>query len=73
MEIGASMMAEHVLTCPTGTPVTEATSVVAETIIECLPACQAQCETFIHYPVMGVKNSLTDNTAFLAVTFLPRE
>ena len=38
MEIGASMMAEHVLTCLTGTPVTEATSVVAETIIECLHA-----------------------------------
>lgn len=31
MEIGASMMAEGVLTRPTGTPVTE-TSVVAETI-----------------------------------------
>lgn len=32
MEIGASMMAEGVLTRPTGTPVTETTSVVAETI-----------------------------------------
>lgn len=32
MEIWASVMAEGVLTRPTGTPVTETTSVVAETI-----------------------------------------